>query len=79
MESGSDTIIVVVNVDPHSVREGVVYLDLAALGIEEFNADGSFTVDELITGQSWQWRDENYVRLDAHLEPAHILHLRRSE
>jgi len=52
---------------------------LAALGIEEFNADGSFTVDELITGQSWQWRDENYVRLDAHLEPAHILHLRRSE
>ncbi|AJT43209.1 alpha-1,4-glucan:maltose-1-phosphate maltosyltransferase [Psychromicrobium lacuslunae] len=72
-----DTIIVVVNVDPHSVREGVVSLDLAALQIDSFNADGTFTVDELITGQSWQWGNENYVRLDAHLEPAHILHVRR--
>lgn len=77
--TGPDTIIVVVNLDPHSVREGVVYLDLAALEIDHVNPDGTFTVDELLTGQSWQWRDENYVRLDAHLEPAHILHLRRSE
>ncbi|WP_394940833.1 alpha-1,4-glucan--maltose-1-phosphate maltosyltransferase [Psychromicrobium sp. YIM B11713] len=74
-----DTIIVVVNVDAHSAREGMVYLDLAALQIDQFNADGTFTVDELITGQSWQWGSENYVRLDAHLEPAHILHVRRSE
>lgn len=77
--SAKDTIIVVVNVDPHSTREGIVYLDLAALDVDSFNADGTFTVDELITGQSWQWGAENYVRLDAHLEPAHILQLRRSE
>lgn len=73
-----DTVIVIVNVDPHSVREGVVYLDLSALELDGFNPDGTFTVDELLTGQRWQWNNENYVRLDAHLEPAHILHVRRS-
>lgn len=87
LESGSasgaaasvkDTIIVVINVDPHSVREGVVYLDLEALELDGFAPDGTFTVEELITGQMWQWGSENYVRLDAHVEPAHILHVRRS-
>ncbi len=72
-----DTVIVLVNVDPHSAREGSVHLDLAKLELDTFNADGTFTVDELITGQSWQWGAENYFRLDAHAEPAHILHIRR--
>ncbi|MEU4607417.1 hypothetical protein AB0F43_30905, partial [Kribbella sp. NPDC023972] len=29
----SDTVIVVVNTDPHSVRESMVHLDMAALGM----------------------------------------------
>ncbi|WP_285725437.1 alpha-1,4-glucan--maltose-1-phosphate maltosyltransferase [Psychromicrobium xiongbiense] len=75
----SDTVIVVVNLDPHSVREGMVYLDLSTLGLEssDFHADGTFTVNELLTGQSWQWGSQNYVRLDAHVEPAHILSIGR--
>jgi starch synthase (maltosyl-transferring) len=72
-----DTIIVVVNLDPHSAREGSVYLDLDALELDSFNPDGTFTVDELITGASWDWGSENYFRLDAYFEPAHILHVRR--
>ncbi|GAB3410812.1 alpha-1,4-glucan--maltose-1-phosphate maltosyltransferase [Schumannella luteola] len=65
-----DGVIVVANVDPHSVREGMVYLDLAALGLDE---DAEFGVRDLVTGQRWTWGAENYVRLDAFTEPVHIL------
>ena len=68
------------NVDPHSARECTVSLDLAALGLDpaDLNEDGTFWVDDLISGESWRWGEHNYVRLDAHFEPAHILHIRRS-
>ncbi|MBT1003633.1 DUF3416 domain-containing protein [Paenarthrobacter sp. DKR-5] len=76
-----DTVIVVVNLDPHSAREGAVDLDLAALQLDpdEANPDGTFRVDDLLSGESWQWGQYNYVRLDAHTEPAHILSIRRSQ
>jgi starch synthase (maltosyl-transferring) len=70
-----DTVIVVVNVDPHAARETMVHLDLAALGLT--NAD-SFTVHDEITGADWTWGEHNYVRLDPFLEPAHILSVRRA-
>ncbi|MNI90395.1 Alpha-1,4-glucan:maltose-1-phosphate maltosyltransferase 2 [compost metagenome] len=71
--------IIVVNVDPHSTRESTVSLDLGALQLDpsDFNEDGRFRVDDLISGQSWEWGEHNYVRLDAHVEPAHILSIRR--
>lgn len=70
----SDTIIVVVNVDPHSVRETMVHLDTAVFGI----APGeSFDVVDLLTGAEWTWSDHNYVRLDAFTQPAHILWVKR--
>jgi starch synthase (maltosyl-transferring) len=74
-----DTIIVVANVDPHSAREGMVSLDLAALGLDpaDLTHNGGFWVDDLISGESWEWGEYNYVRLDAHVEPAHILSIRR--
>lgn len=77
---GKDTLIVVVNVDPHSARECTISLNLEALGLEEddWNEDGTYWVEDLITGQSWQWGAHNYVRLDAHVEPAHILSVRRT-
>ncbi|MCC9178518.1 alpha-1,4-glucan--maltose-1-phosphate maltosyltransferase [Arthrobacter sp. zg-Y750] len=78
--SSSDTLIIVVNVDPHSARESTVSLDLDALHLTpaDFNEDGTFWVDDLISGQSWRWGAHNYVRLDAHFEPAHILSVRRN-
>ncbi|WP_337925112.1 alpha-1,4-glucan--maltose-1-phosphate maltosyltransferase [Arthrobacter jiangjiafuii] len=78
--SSKDTLIIVVNTDPHSARECTVSLDLAALHLnpEDFNEDGTFWVDDLISGQSWRWGAHNYVRLDAHFEPAHILSIRRN-
>ncbi len=65
-----DTIIVVANVDPHSVRETTVYLDLEAIGLDK---GGTFTVRDLVTGSRWTWQEANYVRLDAFTEPVHIL------
>jgi starch synthase (maltosyl-transferring) len=70
-----DTVIVVVNLDPHAVRETMIHLDLGALGL----ADGdSFVVHDEISGEDWTWAQHNYVRLDPHHEPAHILTVRRT-
>ncbi|PZQ92139.1 MAG: alpha-1,4-glucan--maltose-1-phosphate maltosyltransferase [Leifsonia xyli] len=65
-----DTLIVVVNVDPHSVRETTVYLDLEAIGLAKGD---TFAARELVTGARWTWGEANYVRLDAFTEPVHIL------
>ncbi|MFL6241009.1 MAG: alpha-1,4-glucan--maltose-1-phosphate maltosyltransferase [Actinomycetes bacterium] len=69
-----DTIIVVVNLDPHAVREGTVDLAMPALGLEW--TDGFAAVDEL-TGAAFEWSQFNYVRLDPFNEPAHILTVTR--
>ncbi len=74
-DSSSDTVIVVANLDPHSVRETSVHLDLAALGID---SEEPFEVTDLITGAVFNWSRDNYVRLDPFSEPVHILHLRES-
>ena len=78
--SYKDTVIVVVNVDPHATREGTVWLDLESLDLDDadFNEDGSFWVDDLLSGHSWKWGTHNYVRLDPHYDPAHVLHIRRN-
>lgn len=68
----SDGIIVVANVDPHSARATTVHLDLAALGLEP---GSTFDAKDLITGQSFRWGADNYVRLDAFVEPVHILRI----
>ena len=70
----ADTIIVVANVDPHSVRETTVHLDLTTLGLEP---GSTFAVRDLISGAEWTWTDSNYVRLDAFTEPVHILVVER--
>lgn len=67
---GADTLIVVANLDPHSVRETTVHLDTRIWGVQP--GDG-FEVEDLLTGAVWSWNDHNYVRLDAFAEPVHIL------
>jgi starch synthase (maltosyl-transferring) len=69
-----DVVIVVVNVDPHSTRETMVHLDMPALGLDWHD---SFLVHDEITGQTWNWSENSYVRLDPGVEPAHILSIRR--
>jgi starch synthase (maltosyl-transferring) len=69
----ADTIIVVANVDPHSVRETTVHLDTTQWGVP---LGDPFEVEDLLTGAVWTWNDHNYVRLDAFAEPVHILMVR---
>jgi starch synthase (maltosyl-transferring) len=66
---GADTVLVVVNTDPHQPREATVWLDLHALG-----SDGGeeLVVTDELTGESYQWGGANYVRLDPGRTPAHI-------
>jgi starch synthase (maltosyl-transferring) len=71
--AGSDVVIVVVNLDPHATRETMVHLDLAALGLEP---GSSFAVHDEVSGEDWHWGADNYVRLDPHVEPAHVLTVR---
>ncbi|TFD16548.1 maltotransferase domain-containing protein [Cryobacterium sp. TMT2-23] len=69
----SDALIIVANVDPHSVRQTVVHLDVTRFGIPQ---GGSFEVEDLVTGAVWNWSADNFVRLDAFTEPVHILHVK---
>ena len=74
-DPAGDAVIVVVNLDPDHTRETVVHLDLAALGLAPHD---TFEVTDLLTDQTWTWGAANYVRLDPGVEPAHILHVRRT-
>jgi starch synthase (maltosyl-transferring) len=65
-----DTILVVANVDPHSVRETMVHLDVRQFGLLP---GATFEVRELISDQRWTWGESNFVRLDAFTEPVHVL------
>jgi starch synthase (maltosyl-transferring) len=70
---GDDVVLVVCNLDPHSTREGVLDLDLPALGLDWGD---SFAAHDLVTGQTWMWGQWPYVRLDPHVHVAHVVHVR---
>jgi starch synthase (maltosyl-transferring) len=75
-EPEPDTVLAVVNLNPHEVREATVYLDLPALGLDWSE---EFDVTDELSGQTYRWRQANYVRLDPHDQPAHIFTLRRND
>lgn len=69
-----DTVVVVVSLDPHQVQEATLHLDLAALGLEP--GEQVVAHDE-VTGETYQWSDANYVRLDPVRACAHVVVLTR--
>ncbi|AZM60764.1 MULTISPECIES: alpha-1,4-glucan--maltose-1-phosphate maltosyltransferase [unclassified Streptomyces] len=66
----TDWVLVVLNLDPHGVREATVSLDLPALGLDRSD---TFAVCDALSGETWQWGRDNYVRLDPQQHVAHIL------
>ena len=64
-----DTVLVVVNINPHHPREATVWLDLPELGVD---AGEEFRVTDELSGASYRWGQANYVRLDPATTPAHI-------
>jgi starch synthase (maltosyl-transferring) len=73
-DGGDDTVIVVVNLDPHGARETVLSLDMLALG---FDWHETFAAHDELSGQTYRWGQHNYLRLDPHVEPAHVVTVRR--
>ena len=70
-----NAVLVVVNLDPHHVQSGWVWLDLHPLGLEN---DVTFQVHDLLSDARYLWRDEgNYVELDPQAMPAQIFRIRR--
>jgi starch synthase (maltosyl-transferring) len=67
-----DTVIVVVNLDPHHPQDATLWLDLPAIGLDW---SARFTVRDEVTGAVWDWGQANYVRLDPMQAVAHILHV----
>jgi starch synthase (maltosyl-transferring) len=66
-----NTVIVVVNLDPHAAHEAM--LDVPR-EIVRPGPDGSFSVHDVITGRRHRWTSRNYVRLDPiDGEPVHLL------
>jgi starch synthase (maltosyl-transferring) len=73
--AADNTILVVVNLDPHHVQSGWLDLDLGALGIE---TGRPYQVHDLLTGARYLWNGpRNFVQLDPQQAPAHLLRVRR--
>jgi starch synthase (maltosyl-transferring) len=71
----ANTVVCVVNLDPHHAHSGWIELDLEALGIEP---GAQFQMHELLTGARYLWTGaRNFVQLDPGRVPAHIFRVRR--
>ncbi|WP_086802514.1 alpha-1,4-glucan--maltose-1-phosphate maltosyltransferase [Streptomyces caniscabiei] len=68
--AGSNTVLVVVNLDPHHTQEATVSLDMPRLGLEWHE---SVLVRDELTGEVYTWGRNNYVRLEPGRTPAHVL------
>ncbi|MBP5869992.1 DUF3416 domain-containing protein [Streptomyces scabiei] len=68
--AGSNTVLVVVNLDPHHTQEATVSLDMPHLGLDWHE---SVLVRDELTGEVYTWGRNNYVRLEPGRSPAHVL------
>ena len=80
-DDGANTIVVVVNLDPHHTHEAWIDLDLARLGI---GADATYQMHDLLSGARYLWQGPRiFARLDPARMPAHVFrvrhHLRREQ
>ncbi|TQJ85767.1 alpha-1,4-glucan--maltose-1-phosphate maltosyltransferase [Streptomyces sp. SLBN-31] len=73
--TGQDRILVVANLDPHHTQEATVSLDMPQLGLEWHTF---MSVHDELTGETYHWGRNNYVRLEPGRAPAHVLHIQRS-
>jgi starch synthase (maltosyl-transferring) len=71
---GENTILTVVNLDPHYTQSGWVELPLAEFEIEP---DQPYQIHDLLGQGRYLWNgSHNYVELNPHAMPAHIFRLR---
>ncbi|MFF9848560.1 alpha-1,4-glucan--maltose-1-phosphate maltosyltransferase [Streptomyces litmocidini] len=73
--SGSNIVLVVVNLDPHHTQEASVSLNMPELGLDWHE---TVPVRDELTGETYHWGRTSYVRLEPGVAPAHVLVLRPS-
>jgi starch synthase (maltosyl-transferring) len=67
-----DTVIAIVNVDPHHIQEGVTLVPY------ELGLPPAFAVEDLLSGERYDWTlGRNYVRLDPAFRVAHLFKVAR--
>lgn len=69
-DSRQNIMIVVVNLDPYNTQKGNIKLPLYKVGI---SYDKPFTVHDLLSGDKYEWNEWNFVSLNPHDIPAHVL------
>ncbi|MFF4899575.1 alpha-1,4-glucan--maltose-1-phosphate maltosyltransferase, partial [Streptomyces sp. NPDC001068] len=72
--AGADTVLVVVNLDPHHTQEATVSLDMPRLGLD---CGAALSVRDELTGETHAWGRTNYVRLTPGRAPAHVFQVGR--
>jgi len=73
--AADNTIVCVVNLDPHHVQSGWVRLPLHEFGLDPHQP---YQAHDLLSDARYLWSGErNYVELNPHVIPAHIFRLRR--
>ncbi|MGW5658422.1 alpha-glucosidase C-terminal domain-containing protein, partial [Streptomyces humi] len=72
--SGTDTVLVIVNLDPHHTQEATVSLDMPRLGLDWHAA---LSVRDELTDETYAWGSTNYVRLTPGRTPAHVFQVAR--
>jgi starch synthase (maltosyl-transferring) len=76
-ESGvAESYIVVVNLDPHSIRESEINLDLWKL---DLSYDHPFAVTELLSGEIRNLTANSHVRIDPFIQPALVFKVNREK
>jgi len=74
-EDASNTVIVVVNLDPHHTQSGWVDLPLETLGMD---SKRPFQMHDLLSDARYLWQgNRNYVELDPQAIPAQVFRVRR--
>jgi starch synthase (maltosyl-transferring) len=69
-----DTVIVVVNLNPYGPEEGTVWLDMPELGMDWHHR---FTARDEVTGETWDWGQANYIKLEPWRAVAHIISVQK--
>jgi starch synthase (maltosyl-transferring) len=69
-----EVVVVTCTLDPENTHAGTLHLDLAALG---FGNDERVLARDLITGESWAWGAETFIRHDPDVNVAHAVVLER--
>ncbi|MEV7972364.1 alpha-1,4-glucan--maltose-1-phosphate maltosyltransferase [Cellulomonas sp. NPDC089187] len=70
----ADTVLVVVNLDPHGAHDGTLDLDLGALGLEP---DAQFVAHDVLSQEVYAWDAHPWVRLDPYQRVAHVIQVER--